>query len=191
MKIVYLHGFASSGTSIKSEQLVDRFGSKHVLAPNLSMEPKEVRQVIDNIVRSNNDWPLIFVGTSLGGFYAKWAAKMYDTPAVIVNPAIHPAKTLYQWLGKNKNFATGKDFDLTIEHLEELQKMENQSKNTNGALIHVFTDTNDDIVPNKDVLEALPHTAFTKVTTGFGHRFESGWPMVVDYISKTWGNPTK
>ena len=50
MKIVYLHGFGSQGNSAKSEQLRERFGSKHVVAPNLPIRPRQVKQLIDQIV---------------------------------------------------------------------------------------------------------------------------------------------
>jgi len=186
MKIVYLHGFGSKGQSPKSDQLRQKFGTDHVVSPDMPIDPAAVRSMLDQIVNSNNDWPLIFVGTSLGGFYARWAANHYDCPAVIVNPAIHPSKTLYQYLGQNTNYATGKKFELTMHDLEELHRMETQASETNGALIHVFTAKDDDVIPYTDVLNALPHTAHTEVSNTGGHRYESGWPEVVNYISKKW-----
>jgi uncharacterized protein len=189
MKIVYLHGFGSQGHSTKSDQLRAKFGEDQVVSPDLPIDPHQVKQIIDHIVVSNRSWPLIFVGTSLGGFYAKWAAHHYDCPAVLVNPAVHPSKTLYQWLGKNRNYGTGKEFELTQSHLDELSRMEKESTGTNGALIHVFVAQDDEIIPSQDVLAALPHTAHLHVSDEGGHRYETGWPQVVDYISRTWGEP--
>lgn len=186
MKIVYLHGFGSQGTSAKSLQLKTRFGEDQVSAPDLPVDPHQVKLIIDQIVVSNRSWPLIFVGTSLGGFYAKWAAHHYDCPAVLVNPSVHPSKTLYQWLGKNRNHSTGEQFELAQSHLDELTSMERSAAGTNGALIHVFVAKDDDVIPHGDVLAALPHTAHLHVSDDGGHRYESGWPQVVDYIAKTW-----
>jgi predicted esterase YcpF (UPF0227 family) len=189
MKIVYLHGFGSQGNSAKSEQLRERFGSQHVVAPNLPIDPDQVKKIIDHIVIKNQDWPLIFVGTSLGGFYARWAAHHYDCPAVLVNPAVHPSKTLYPYLGTNTNYATGEKFELTLAHLAKLDQMERESQGVSGALIHVFVAQDDDVIPHTDVLAALPHTRHTTVSAQGGHRYEHGWPNVVNYIDRVWGAP--
>jgi len=189
MKIVYLHGFGSQGNSVKSEQLRARFGSKHVVAPDLPVNPRQVKQLIDQIVTTNQDWPLMFVGTSLGGFYARWAAHHYDCPAVLVNPAVHPSKTLYPYLGTNTNYATGAKFELTQADLAELDRMEAESQGSSGALLHVFVAQDDTVIPHTDVLAALPHTRHTHVAATGGHRYESGWPDVVNYIDQHWGVP--
>jgi predicted esterase YcpF (UPF0227 family) len=189
MKIVYLHGFGSQGVSAKSAQLRATFGDVHVESPNLPMDPDQVKKIIDHIVMSNKDWPLIFVGTSMGGFYAKWAAHHYDCPAVIVNPAVHPSKTLYQFLGTNTNHATGAKFELTQSELNKLDQMEHESQGTSGGLLHVFVAKDDELIPHTDVLTALPHTVHTHVSKTGGHRYESEWPKVINYIEKTWGNP--
>ena len=190
MKIVYLHGFGSQGVSAKSAQLRAAFGDDHVVSPNLPVDPDQVKKIIDHIVMSNQDWPLVFVGTSMGGFYAKWAAHHYDCPAVVANPAVHPSKTLYQFLGTNTNHATGAKFELTQAHLHKLAQMERESQGTSGALLHVFVAKDDELIPYKDVLTALPHTAHTHVSMEGGHRYESEWHNVINYVQKTWGSPS-
>lgn len=189
MKIVYLHGFGSQGMSAKSDQLKVRFGEHQVEAPDLPQDPTKVKHIIDQIVVKNRSWPLIFVGTSLGGFYARWAANHYDCPAVLVNPSVHPSKTLYQYLGVNRNYATGKQFEVTTADLDQLAHMEQEAAGTSGALIHVFAAQDDAVIPHQDVLTALPHTAHLHVSPTGGHRYESGWPQVVEYIARTWGTP--
>jgi predicted esterase YcpF (UPF0227 family) len=191
MKIVYLHGFGSQGKSVKSDQLRAKFGDAHVVSPNLPPDPDRVKMILDQIVQSNSDWPMIFVGTSLGGFYAKWAAHHFDCPAVMVNPAVHPSKTLYQYLGTNVNYATGERFELTLDHLAELARMEAESAGTGGALLHVFVAQDDHVIPHTDVLAALPHTAHTHVNQTGGHRYETGWPQVVHYIEQVWGDKSQ
>ena len=73
--IVYLHGFASSGVSDKVTALKERFGDDKVIAPDLPFDPDEVVSLVYDVVRNfmknrKPDEKLVFVGTSLGAFYA-------------------------------------------------------------------------------------------------------------------------
>jgi predicted esterase YcpF (UPF0227 family) len=49
-------------------------------------------------------WPLdrtAIVGSSLGGFYAAWLSNDWGCPAVLLNPAVHPARDLAQYIGEH------------------------------------------------------------------------------------------
>ena len=39
------------------------------------------------------------MGSSLGGFYAHWLARQHDLPAVLINPAVEPARDLAAHIG--------------------------------------------------------------------------------------------
>jgi len=41
------------------------------------------------------------VGSSLGGFYATWLAERLGCKAVLLNPAVHPARDLADYIGDN------------------------------------------------------------------------------------------
>jgi uncharacterized protein len=41
------------------------------------------------------------VGSSLGGFYATWLAERLGCKAVLLNPAVHPARDLAAFIGDN------------------------------------------------------------------------------------------
>ena len=112
--IVYLHGFRSSPASIKARQLVAAVAalpSAHrprLHVPALAHGPAEaVAQVVAWVDRHAGDEPLTFVGSSLGGFYATHLAQRYDARAVLINPAVHPARDLTPWLGPQTNLHTG------------------------------------------------------------------------------------
>jgi predicted esterase YcpF (UPF0227 family) len=50
-------------------------------------------------------WPkgtMAVVGSSLGGFYATWLAERLGCKAVLLNPAVHPARDLAAYIGQNK-----------------------------------------------------------------------------------------
>lgn len=48
-------------------------------------------------------WPhhqMAVVGSSLGGFYASWVAQQTGCPAVLLNPAVNPARDLERYIGE-------------------------------------------------------------------------------------------
>ena len=54
------------------------------------------------VLQATAHWPLAttaVIGSSLGGFYATWLAERWGCKAVLLNPAIHPARDLAAHLG--------------------------------------------------------------------------------------------
>ena len=186
--IFYLHGFGSVGRSAKSDALRREFGSENVLSPDLPLDPAKVRDLINGMMRQldhKTQAPVVFVGTSLGGFYANYFAQKWDCPAVLVNPATVPSRSLYNRIGYNKNHATGKDFLWLPEYVEELASMEKDVKNIHsGGLVNLFVTKDDDVIDHKETLGNFPHTAHLAIHPKGGHRFEDGWPEVVSHIKK-------
>ena len=48
----------------------------------------------------------LFIGSSLGGFYASYFAEKFDSKAVLINPASNPYLGMKMYLGKNTNYST-------------------------------------------------------------------------------------
>ena len=88
--IIYFHGYASSPTSDKVTELRKHFSEVHAFP--IDVDPDKslpyLEDEIDHVFAStiNSDKPLIFVGTSLGAWYAGYFAKLYHAPAVLINP---------------------------------------------------------------------------------------------------------
>ena len=188
--IVYLHGFGSSGNSAKVDALKAKFGADQVFAPDLPIDPSEVANIIGNTI---NDWyvtrkpkdKLVFVGTSLGAFYASFFAHTYDSPAVIVNPSIQPNESLVDKVGKNVNNVTKEEFWLTIAHLDKLKFMrEYLTNNYKGVLIHLFVAKDDEVIPSYEMLNWYQYTASTHIEETGGHRFAKHWDKVVDKVAE-------
>jgi predicted esterase YcpF (UPF0227 family) len=66
---------------------------------------------------------LAFVGSSLGGFYATFAAERLGAKAVLVNPAIRPYDDLLPYRGPQVNIYTGARFVVTDRHFDELRAL--------------------------------------------------------------------
>lgn len=88
-KILYVHGFASSGSTgtVKTMRLL--LPKAEVIAPDLPVEPEEALDLLLSICQKEN--PDLIIGTSMGGMYTE-LLKGYDR--IIVNPAFHLADTI-------------------------------------------------------------------------------------------------
>lgn len=194
--IVYLHGFASSSQTSKVAQLKEIFGEDHVTAPDLPENPAEVEALIKQIIikyisnarnlgAEYENKPLIFVGTSLGAFYASYFASKYDSCGVIINPSVNPSATLARNLGRNVNYVTGEEFTLTLTHLNELTKMRNYMDECyNGSFIHLYLAKDDEVIPYTEALSWYKHTASTVVKETGGHRFTEHWNEVIEKLKE-------
>lgn len=57
---------------------------------------------MDRVMQGIASWPLAsmaVIGSSLGGFYATWVAEMTGCKAVLLNPAVNPARDLQKHIG--------------------------------------------------------------------------------------------
>ncbi|MCO5761585.1 MAG: hypothetical protein NHG36_08750, partial [Chromatiaceae bacterium] len=57
--------------------------------------------------------PLVLMGTSLGGFWARRLGQELGRPWIALNPAIQPSQSLRRYLGPNTRFDTGGAFTWT------------------------------------------------------------------------------
>lgn len=178
MAILYLHGFASAGkNSVKEKALKEMFPEETVYSPNLSHDPVEATQEAEKYLRQiYNDGhnKTIIVGTSLGGFYAWYLSAKFDIPAVLINPVYSPNEVMTQFLGKNKNFATGKEFEWVEEHIAQLEKYADfAKKNYDKSIIKVVVAKDDDLIPYEKVIKTFTHDhTDIHVFDDGGHRFD-------------------
>jgi predicted esterase YcpF (UPF0227 family) len=185
MKIIYLHGFASAGNGAKAQALGARFGAAAVVSPDLPIDPREVRQLVDGIIRANRDVPLLLVGTSLGGFYASYFSQRWNLPCVLVNPSVFPSQTVGRRVGVHKNFATGAAFEVRPEFAGIWAGMEAEiAAEQDGALVNLFLAEDDDVISHEVALQHFPRPAFRSVTRDGGHRYQAHWDRVMDRVQE-------
>jgi len=106
--LLYLHGFRSSPQSMKAQKMAAIVRQRHPAVrwwcPQLPPSPAAaLRGVMDTIA----GWPLeagfeslAVVGSSLGGFYATAVAERTGCKAVLLNPAVEPARDLAHYIGE-------------------------------------------------------------------------------------------
>jgi len=125
-RVIYLHGFRSSPLSFKARLIAQRMavlgrGSDFV-CPQLPPSPlAAVGLVREAIAPAAED---TLVGSSLGGFYATWLAERLGCRAVLLNPAVRPARDLRSYDGPQTLYHSDEPFDFRPEYLAEMRSLE-------------------------------------------------------------------
>lgn len=127
--LLYLHGFRSSPQSMKARQVAARVQSQHPgvvwWCPQLPPSPQGAMALV---MQGIAGWPrdtMAVVGSSLGGFYAAWVAEQTGCKAVLLNPAVNPARDLASYIGEQASWhdPAGRFF-FKPEFIGELQALD-------------------------------------------------------------------
>ena len=178
--IVYLHGFASVGDSDKSRAIRERFPQCNVLAPDLS--PVCLDEVFAVLYDQPHD-NYVFVGTSLGGFWANLFAHFTNSQAVIVNPSISPTRSLPR--KPVVNHVTKQLIELKTEDFQRLKGAEDLLKHLyDGRHVNLFLAKDDDVIPFEQTLFTLKDPKSVTITEDGGHRYAMHWDKVLDKIAE-------
>jgi predicted esterase YcpF (UPF0227 family) len=133
--LLYLHGFRSSPQSTKAKQVAARVRERHPeitwWCPQLPPSP---RAAMDMLMQGIAHWPrptMAVIGSSLGGFYATCVAQATGCRAVLLNPAVDPARDLSRHIGEQTAWHDpAQHFFFAPEYVEELRRLET------GPLVH-------------------------------------------------------
>ena len=127
--LLYLHGFRSSPRSAKAEKMAAAVKARHPAVhwwcPQLPPSPREAMALMMAGIQS---WPkghMAVVGSSLGGFYATWIAAQTGCPAVLLNPAVDPARDLARYIGEQTAWHDPlQTFYFRPEYVQELRDLQ-------------------------------------------------------------------
>lgn len=104
-KLLYVHGFASSGSSGTVMALRRHMPAWRIVAPDLPVDPFEAMELLKRVVEEET--PDIVVGTSMGGMYAQ---QLWGVPRIVVNPSFEMSRSLlFGKMGRNKYMSKRKD----------------------------------------------------------------------------------
>jgi predicted esterase YcpF (UPF0227 family) len=126
--LLYLHGFRSSPQSAKA-RVMGAWMRAHRpdvqwWCPQLPPSPREAMRLVSAGIAS---WPrqrMAVVGSSLGGFYATVVAEAVGCRAVLLNPAIEPARDLAKYIGEQASWHDPDDhFFFRAEYVDELRAL--------------------------------------------------------------------
>ena len=127
--LLYLHGFRSSPDSTKARMLASKVGREHPgviwCCPQLPPSPSAAMHVV---YQGINHWPresMAVIGSSLGGFYAARVSDTTGCKAVLLNPAVHPARDLRKYIGEQTTWHDpGQHFTVEPVFIDELRALE-------------------------------------------------------------------
>jgi predicted esterase YcpF (UPF0227 family) len=127
--LLYLHGFRSSPQSTKAKQVAARVRERHPeitwWCPQLPPSPQAA---MDMLMQGIAAWPrttMAVIGSSLGGFYATCVAQAACCRAVVLNPAVDPARDLSRHIGEQTAWHDpAQHFFFAPEYVEELRGLE-------------------------------------------------------------------
>jgi len=169
MNYVYLHGFNSAYDPNSGKvQALSSLGNVRGVTYNSFGTYEEIVEEISAQVDLSDD--LVFVGTSLGGFWAAEMGSCFGVPSVIINPCTDPANMLQKYVGlASTNYING---DVNTLNSKSANSYPSSGISRAGHYLPlVLLDMGDEVIDSfqtrKD-LEAFPMACWE----GGSHRFE-------------------
>ncbi len=126
--LLYLHGFRSSPASFKARRLREHFEAAgqpgRFICPQLPPSPAAAIAVAREAIHGIPVSQLALMGSSLGGFYATALAEQLGCRAVLINPAVDPARDLEKYIGEQQAWHSDERFYFRPEYIGELRALE-------------------------------------------------------------------
>ena len=128
-KVIYIHGFASAGSTGSATQMRNHLYPKgvQVVSPDVPVSPAEAVPFLRELV--GREQPDLIVATSMGAMYAE---QMRGVRRILVNPSFHMARLLtFRGLGRrefrNKRQDGQTEFKVDKQMIQEFQQVEKDS----------------------------------------------------------------
>ena len=125
-KVLYLHGFASAGSTGTATTMRNLLYGRDVMvqSPDIPVSPLQAQQMLSDLVQAEQ--PDLIVATSMGAMYAE---QLRGIPRILVNPSFHMARMLtFRGLGRrefrNKRQDGATDFKVDKPLISEFQQVE-------------------------------------------------------------------
>jgi len=175
--IILLHGFGSNGNDSRTNNIIkEQFPDEVVLTPSYTYHDpdlayRELKDFVTDALKSHPDeYDLVFIGISLGGF---WARKLAETFAadklILLNPSLAPHRTMTAHTGadhyscelyqlSNNDIFNFKPYSVQVDEPE--------------LGITVFVADDDEVVPQDGIHSFIMEDRAHFIHTTGGHRFE-------------------
>ena len=184
--LLYLHGFRSSPQSHKARQMAAYMAQHHPAVhwwcPQLPPSPREaITLLLDGI----SAWPrdrMAVVGSSLGGFYATHIAEATGCLAMLINPAVDPARDLGRYIGENHQWhAPAERFFFLPHYVQELRDLQ-AGVLREPARYRTLIAKGDEVLDWREMHARYAHTSVT-VTEGGDHAFTGFEAFLPDFAA--------
>jgi predicted esterase YcpF (UPF0227 family) len=187
--LLYLHGFRSSPESTKARRMADWARKKSPWltwwCPQLPPSPREA---IAMLRAGTVQWPIdrmAIVGSSLGGFYATVLAESLGCKAVLLNPAVDPARDLARYLGEETTpWHGGEPFTFGPADVDELRAMTPGPELQKPSRYFAVIATGDEVLDWKEMSQRY-QGAHLRIVEGSDHAlsdFDAHLPHVLRFL---------
>ncbi|MCY1524671.1 hypothetical protein D9M68_596160 [compost metagenome] len=129
-------------------------------------------------VQAGGDQEVAIMGSSLGGFYARWLGERHGCKTVLLNPAVHPWTDLEQYLGEQPLWHGGGSVTVERRHLQELLDLRVEAI-TRPERYYLLAATGDEVLDYREMVAACPG-ANLRVIEGSDH----GISEFADYVDE-------
>lgn len=184
-KLLYLHGFGSSGASGTVEILRKEFlgtnadNRVQVIAPDIPVDPAEALPFIAAL--AEKEQPDLIVGTSMGAMYAQ---QLHGFERICVNPCFAISKKYdilfvgkHKWLNRRKDGAT--EFHVTKQIIANFAEMESRQFDGIDEVDRIFCHG---LFGDEDDLCKCWIGEFERHYPGMSHTFHGGHRMNADMV---------
>ena len=167
-----------------ASQMAERFPKVHWWCPQLPPSPRQASLLIEAGTR---DWPgetMAVMGSSLGGFYATWLAQRRACRAVLLNPAVDPARDLARYIGEQTAWHEPSErFYFEPHFVDELRALEAGPLSEPERLLAIIA-TGDEVLDWRE-MQARCAGCQVRVVQGSDHAlsdFEQHLPAVLAHL---------
>ncbi|CAG1016037.1 hypothetical protein BURC_01141 [Burkholderiaceae bacterium] len=188
--LLYLHGFRSSPQSMKAGKVADWMRRHRPdvqwWCPQLPPSPQEAIELVMNGIAG---WPrerMAVIGSSLGGFYATVVAERTGCPAVLLNPAIEPARDLEKFIGETTAWHSDERFFFRSEFVDQLRALR-PAQITHLQRYFAVIAKGDEVLDWRE-MSARYAGCRIKLLEGSDHAlsdFDEHWPAIAVFLALT------
>jgi predicted esterase YcpF (UPF0227 family) len=172
-RLLYLHGFRSSPLSFKARWLAD-WMARHAPdvawhCPQLPPSPAAALAQIRALVAGWSPETGAVVGSSLGGFYATVLAEALGCRAVVINPAVDPARDLAAHIGRQTLYHDpAASFEFEPGYVDELRAMAPPARLRHARRILAIVAKGDEVLDWREMAGRYAHGPL-KLVAGSDH----------------------
>ena len=121
--LLYIHGFMSSGSTLKGRALAQRYGEAFDVRLPTYPQASPLQSIAYLQQTLEGACEGVLVGSSLGGFYAQYLGCRLGWPVVLINPALDMACVAGRLEGEHTNPFTGERVRVDEKWFEELSRL--------------------------------------------------------------------
>ena len=186
--LLYLHGFRSSPQSTKARRVAAWVAANRPdlvwCCPQLPPSPQAA---VDDVMARIAAWPaerMAVIGSSLGGLYATVVAERTGCRAVLLNPAVDPARDLAAAVGTTTAWHSDETFEFRPGYVDELRRVAPPARLTRPERYFAVIAKGDEVLSWREMSQRYAGCPM-RLLEGGDHAlsdFDDHLPSIVDFL---------